>query len=136
VRKLLAGSYILLHVFLWFPSTCFMKSWFGCVMSLQCDQPGDPLCYAQLQDAPQGQREGGSDLQNSERRPTTPGNNKAQQTLSTPGLKAVSLTLVLGFLQTQNLRLSHLLSVVFKVEPCQDCCTDFSLTRRCCRMWS
>lgn len=40
---------------------------------LQCDQLGYTLRYAQLQDAPQGQREGGSGLQNTQRRPTTPG---------------------------------------------------------------
>lgn len=36
------------------------------VLFLQCDQPGDALCHAQLQDAPQGQREGGAGLQNTQ----------------------------------------------------------------------
>lgn len=53
-----------------------------CVCVFQRDQPGHALCYARLQDASQGQRKGGSGLQNAQRRASAPGKEAALSPLA------------------------------------------------------
>lgn len=53
-----------------------------CVWVFQRDQPGHALCYARLQDASQGQRKGGSGVQNAQRRASAPGKDAALSLLA------------------------------------------------------